>query len=127
RRFRPGSDSVQAPPQKQAQERRDHAHADRETGQTLSEYLRVPGLIIQLMVPVILLVGVHLFVRGHELPGGGFAAGLTASAALILLYMAGGVRWVESRVRVAPVRWIAVGLSVALATGVGSWVFGYPF
>ena len=126
RRFRPGQDSVQSPPQKRAQDLIDRRD-DRERGQTLTEYMRVPGLIIQLMVPVVLLFAVHLFVRGHELPGGGFAAGLTASVALILLYMAGGVRWVETRVRVAPVQWIATGLLLALATGLGSWVFGYPF
>ncbi len=127
RRFRPGEDSVASPPQKLAQEATDRQRDDREGGQTLTEYMRVPGLIIQLMVPVILVFAVHLFVRGHELPGGGFAAGLTASVALILLYMAGGVRWVEQRVRVAPVQWIATGLLTALATGLGSWVFGYPF
>ncbi len=127
RRFRPARDSVKSPPQKQAQEMLDHRHEDRERGQTLTEYLRVPGLIIQLMVPVILLFAIHLFVRGHDLPGGGFAAGLTASVALILLYMAGGVRWVEARVRVAPVRWITTGLVLALTTGLGAWVFGFPF
>ncbi|MBX3478506.1 MAG: monovalent cation/H+ antiporter subunit A [Brevundimonas sp.] len=127
RRFRPAQDSVDAPPQKLAQEAIDQRRDDRKKGQTLAEYLRVPGLIIQLMVPVILLFSVHLFVRGHDLPGGGFAAGLTASVALILLYMGGGVRWVEQRVRVAPVQWIATGLLLALATGLGSWAFGYPF
>jgi multicomponent K+:H+ antiporter subunit A len=79
------------------------------------------------MVPVILLFALHLFLRGHDLPGGGFSAGLTASVALILLYMAGGVRWVEARVRVLPVRWIAFGLLIALATGAGSFIFGHPF
>jgi multicomponent K+:H+ antiporter subunit A len=89
--------------------------------------MRVPGLIIQLMAPIILLFAVHLFLRGHDLPGGGFSAGLTTSAALILLYMAGGVRWVEARFRVAPVRWIAAGLLTALGTGLGAWLFGRPF
>ncbi len=127
RRFRPDEESVQPPAQKLAQEAIDLRRDDRERGQTLTEYLRVPGLIIQLMVPVILLFSVHLFVRGHDLPGGGFAAGLTASVGLILLYMAGGVRWVEQRVRVAPVQWIAAGLLIALATGAGSWAVGHPF
>src|SRR5690606_34344925 len=54
-------------------------------------------------------------------------AGLTTSVALILLYMAGGVRWVETRLRVAPVQWIAIGLLTALATGLGARVFGRPF
>jgi multicomponent K+:H+ antiporter subunit A len=127
RRFRPGQDSVAPPPQKRAQEALDERRQERERGQTLAEFMRIPGLILQLMVPTILLFAAHLFLRGHDLPGGGFAAGLTASVALILLYMAGGVRWVEARIRVAPVRWIAVGLLIALATGAAPWLFGYPF
>ena len=39
----------------------------------------------------------------------------------------GGVRWVEARFRVAPVRWIAAGLLTALGTGLGAWLFGRPF
>lgn len=127
RRFRPSQESVAPPPQKRAQDAHDERHQERERGQTLAEYMRVPGLIIQLMVPIILLFAIHLFLRGHDMPGGGFAAGLTASVALILLYIAGGVRWVEARIRVAPVRWISLGLLTALATGAGSWLFGYPF
>ncbi len=127
RRFRPGEDSVRPPPQKMAQEAIDERRSDRSTGHTLAEYLMVPGVIIQLIVPIILLFAIHLFLRGHDLPGGGFAAGITASVALVLLYMAGGVRWVEARIRVEPVRWIASGLLIALLTGLGSWVFGYPF
>lgn len=127
RRFRPSGESIGAPVQQQQQAAQDEEGADREGGQTLAEYLYVPGLIIRLMFPIILLFAIHLFLRGHDLPGGGFSAGLTASAALILLYVAGGVRWVEARFRVAPVRWISLGLLVALATGAGSFVFGYPF
>ncbi len=127
RRFRPSSESVPAPTQRLGQEEAQSLDSEGARAHAFMEYLRVPGLIIQLMVPVILLFALHLILRGHDLPGGGFSAGLTASVALILLYMAGGVRWAEARVRVSPVRWIAAGLLVALATGLGSWVFGYPF
>jgi multicomponent K+:H+ antiporter subunit A len=127
RRFRPGEESLRPPAQQRAQNAWDDQELDRGRGQTLAEYMRVPGLIIQLMAPIILLFAVHLFLRGHDQPGGGFSAGLTTSAALILLYMAGGVRWVEARFRVAPVRWIAAGLLTALGTGLGAWLFGRPF
>jgi len=127
RRFRPSQESLTPLGQRRAQDALDEEREERGRGHTLAEYLRVPGLIIQLMVPVILLFAVHMFLRGHDLPGGGFSAGVTASVALILLYMSGGVRWVEARLRVAPVRWIALGLLTALATGLGSWIFGYPF
>ncbi len=126
RRFRPAFESINAP-----QRQRQQAALDptRPGGgiDSLTDYLMIPGLIIQLMVPVILLFGVHLFLRGHDLPGGGFAAGITASVALILLYMARGARWVEARLRVLPVRWIGTGLLLAVGTGSGSLLFGHPF
>jgi len=45
----------------------------------------------------------------------------------LLQYLAGGTRWVEDRLRILPVRWIAFGLLVSTLTGLGSWLFGYPF
>jgi len=127
RRFRPSVESVGAPAQQRYQNAIDARAPDRNAGHTLASYLMIPGLIIQLMFPVILLFGLHLFLRGHDLPGGGFAAGITISVGLILLYMAGGARWVEARLRVAPVRWIGLGLLTAAGVGTGSLLFGYPF
>lgn len=127
RRFRPSPESIATPVQREGQQAAEAMNVEGARAHAFMEYLRVPGLIIQLMVPVILLFAAHLFLRGHDLPGGGFSAGLTASVALILLYMAGGVRWVEARVRVLPLRWIASGLLLALVTGAGSLVLGYPF
>ncbi|MBM6584473.1 hypothetical protein ILT44_30240, partial [Microvirga sp. BT689] len=60
-------------------------------------------------------------------PGGGFAAGVTMSIALILQYMAGGTRWIEARLRIRPVSWIGLGLLCAVLTGAGAWLFGHPF
>jgi multicomponent K+:H+ antiporter subunit A len=126
RRFRPALESIDAPAQQRLQAAWDVANGD-DAHPALADFLRIPGLIIQLMAPVIALFGVHLFLRGHDLPGGGFAAGITVSVALILLYMARGARWVETRLRVAPVRWIGAGLLLAVATGLGSMLLGYPF
>jgi multicomponent K+:H+ antiporter subunit A len=126
RRFRPAIESVDAP----AQQRLQAAFEASDNGATTSvvaDYLRIPGLIVQLMAPVIVLFGLHLFLRGHDLPGGGFAAGITVSVALVLRYMARGARWVEVRLRVAPLRWIGAGLLLAVSTGLGSIAFGYPF
>src|SRR3546814_4034330 len=49
------------------------------------------------------------------------------SVAFILQYMAGGTRWVEARLTVLPVRWIALGLLLAAFTGIAAWLYGYPF
>lgn len=68
-----------------------------------------------------------LFFAGHNAPGGGFVGGLVLAAALVLRYVAGGVDEVH---RVAP--WppevvLGLGLVVAVATGVGGWVWGAEF
>ncbi|AWM85445.1 monovalent cation/H+ antiporter subunit A [Microvirga sp. 17 mud 1-3] len=127
RRFRPAPESAAAPEQQQIQDAHDWARPDRTVGDTLADYLTIPGLIMQWLFPVIGVVAVYLFLRGHDLPGGGFAAGVTMSIALILQYMAGGTRWVEARLKVRPIVWMGLGLLCAAFTGMGAWLFGYPF
>ena len=72
-------------------------------------------------------IAVFLFLRGHDLPGGGFVAGITMAVAFILQYMAGGTHWVEARLRILPVRWMGFGLLLAAGTGAAAWLFGRPF
>ncbi|EIM03342.1 cation:proton antiporter [Rhodanobacter thiooxydans] len=127
RRFRPAAESINAPAQQRLQTALGASGPGRAADHSLTDYLMIPGLIIQLMAPVIVLFGLHLFLRGHDLPGGGFVAGITVSVALILLYMARGARWVEAHLRVLPVRWIGLGLLLAAGTGLGSLAFGRPF
>ncbi|MGN6655580.1 MAG: monovalent cation/H+ antiporter subunit A [Rhodanobacter sp.] len=127
RRFRPAAESISAPEQQRQQTMLEADEPGRAADHSLTDYLMIPGLIIQLMAPVILLFGMHLFLRGHDLPGGGFVAGITVAVALILLYMARGARWVESHLRVLPLRWIGAGLLLAVCTGLGSLLFGRPF
>jgi multicomponent K+:H+ antiporter subunit A len=80
-----------------------------------------------LLLPLALLVSAFIFLRGHNLPGGGFIAGLITAVALIMQYLANGVAWTQTRLpgNMHPV--IAVGLLLATVTGLASWVFGYPF
>ncbi|WP_262297851.1 monovalent cation/H+ antiporter subunit A [Microvirga sesbaniae] len=127
RRFRPAPESLDAPEQQQVQDAYDRARPDRAVGDTLADYLTIPGIIMQWLFPVIIMVAIYLFLRGHDMPGGGFAAGVTMSIAIILQYMAGGTRWVEARLRILPVSWIGLGLLCAALTGVGAWAFGHPF
>ena len=35
--------------------------------------------------------------------------------------------WTEARLRIRPISWIGLGLLCAALTGVGAWLFGYPF
>jgi len=127
RRFRPAPESVDSPEQQLIQNAYDEADPDRKLGDTVSDYLFVPAVIMQWAFPVIIVLAVYLFLRGHDLPGGGFAAGIAMAAAFILQYMAAGTKLVEDRLRILPVSWIGLGLLTAVSTGIGSWLFGYPF
>ncbi len=127
RRFRPAPESVAAPEQQRSQNAYDVRRQDRELGDTVATYMLVPRVIMHWMFPVMTMVAIYLFLRGHDRPGGGFAAGVTMAIAFIVQYMAGGTRWVESRLRVLPLRWIGLGLLIAVATGAGALVYGYPF
>ena len=129
RRFRPALEMLDLPPQQRA------LPADLDTdlinprlaADTAVGYLRVPAVLVRLLLPFATLVAAYLFLRGHNLPGGGFVAGLVFSIAIVLQYTISGTQWVEANFTLYPRRWMAVGMLTALATGLGSWLLGYPF
>lgn len=84
-------------------------------------------MVAHMALPIALLVSAYIFLRGHNMPGGGFIAGLVTAVALTLQYMAGGLVWAQARMRTHFRSLIGAGLLIALLTGVASWVFGYPF
>ena len=127
RRFRPAPESIPVPEQQRTQNVFDDGHADRQRGDTINDAMATPALIIGLLFPVIGVAAVFLLLRGHDLPGGGFVAGITMSVAFILQYMAHGTIWVEERLRVLPVRWMGFGLLLAAGTGAAAWAFDRPF
>jgi multicomponent K+:H+ antiporter subunit A len=127
RRFRPAPESIPIPEQQRIQNAYDDADPDRRAGHTMADVIATPALIMRLLFPVIGVVAVFLFLRGHDLPGGGFVGGLTMSVAFILQYMAGGTNWVEARLRILPLRWMGFGLLVAAGTGAAAWLFARPF
>jgi len=81
----------------------------------------------RLLLPLALLVAIFILLRGHNLPGGGFIAGLVTSAALIVQYLANGVEWTRSKLPANTHPLIGSGLLIAASTGIASWYFGYPF
>lgn len=81
----------------------------------------------RLLLPLALLISVFIFLRGHNLPGGGFIAGLVTAIALILQYVANGVQWTRSRLALNYHQLAGSGVFVAGCTGLASWLFGYPF
>lgn len=127
RRFRPAPESIAIPEQQRVQNAYDDARPERQLGDTVAEYLLVPAVLMRLLFPMMLVMALYLFLRGHNLPGGGFVAGLTMAVAFIVQYMANGTRWVETRLRLHPVRWIGIGLWFAVLTGLGAWLLAHPF
>ncbi len=83
--------------------------------------------ITQWSFPVIFLFSLYLLLAGHNNPGGGFIAGLMTAAALVLQYIVFGMREVQ---RVTPSSYlglVALGLTLALGTGLGSLFLGWGF
>ncbi|PZO63467.1 MAG: monovalent cation/H+ antiporter subunit A [Paracoccus denitrificans] len=81
----------------------------------------------RVLTPLALLVGLYIFLRGHNAPGGGFIAGLVVSIALVMHYMASGPRWTQTRVPFSYQTLIALGVLIAGITGAGAWFAGLPF
>jgi multicomponent K+:H+ antiporter subunit A len=125
RRFRPAPESAGIPPQ----QRFLHDPASHQTPaeQANSGYLLVPGIYLRLLLPFMGVIAVYFFMRGHNLPGGGFVAGLVFAVAILVQYMLAGTVWVEKHLNLRPHRWLGFGLLLACATGLGAWVFGHPF
>lgn len=91
---------------------------------------RHPLILVEIsraLLPLALLVAVYLFLRGHNLPGGGFVAGLVTGVAFVLQYMASGIGWSQQRLNLNYHPLMATGLLVAVLTGLGSLLLGYPF
>lgn len=79
------------------------------------------------LLPMALLVSAYIFLRGHNLPGGGFIAGLITAAALSIQYVAHGIRWAQVRMLTQFRPLIGAGLLIAGVTGLGSLLFDKPF
>jgi len=119
RRFRPAPDSLELP----EQQRDADAAAGPKAG-----WMVVPFLLSRLIFPFILIVAAFLLLRGHDLPGGGFSAGMVVAIGVLLQYIIGGAEWTEDRLRfLRPVAWIGTGLLLATGTGLAAMFFGKPF
>jgi multicomponent K+:H+ antiporter subunit A len=91
---------------------------------------RFPAMLTTItrpMMALILVVAFYIFMRGHNLPGGGFIAGLVASVAFIIQYLASGKVWTNNRLTVDFARMGALGVIIAVGTGMAAWLFERPF
>ena len=83
------------------------------------------------VLPLAIVVSLYIFLRGHNLSGGGFIAGLITATALIIQYLALGQDETERLLKANSGRlyeqWIGIGLCIAGLTGMAAWAWGRPF
>lgn len=76
---------------------------------------------------VVNVFAIYLLLRGHNLPGGGFIAGLATAVSMIMLSLAIGLEEIHQVLRFEPVRLAAAGLCLAALTGTIPLVVGRPY
>jgi multicomponent K+:H+ antiporter subunit A len=81
----------------------------------------------RIILPLTLAVGIYLFLRGHNQPGGGFIAALVVAIAFLLQYLAAGFDWSDARKPFGEHKLIGWGVLTAMATGLAAMVLGSPF
>lgn len=83
------------------------------------------------ILPIALVFSIYILLRGHNLPGGGFIAGLITAIALIVQYIAIGQDRTEQLLNAQNgrlyERWIGSGLSIAGLTGLAALLWNRPF
>jgi multicomponent Na+:H+ antiporter subunit B len=81
----------------------------------------------RILMPLLLLFGIFLLLRGHNAPGGGFAGGLVVAAAYCLDSFAFGTAAARRALIVDPFRLIGIGLLLALGSGLLPILSGQDF
>ncbi len=97
---------------------------------------------VRVVVPIILVTAFALLLQGHNLPGGGFIAGVLTATAFALTYIIYGLDYIRSDLLERPVTTedtverlfgqdlgviTGVGLFVAAGSGIAAMALGYPF
>lgn len=90
----------------------------------MSDSSPIIRVIARYAVPLSLLVAVRIFFQGHDLPGGGFIAGVLLAAAGAMYMLAFGL---ERAARVAWWRVAVAGLLVSVTTGAVPFARGLAY
>jgi len=83
--------------------------------------------VTKVVVVIIFTFAINLFISGHHYPGGGFIGGLAFSSAVILLFLTFDIESVRKNILVDFKIVAAVGVLIAVLTGVGGMVLDAPF
>lgn len=83
--------------------------------------------VTKVAIVIIFTFAINLFISGHHFPGGGFIGGLTFASGLILLFLTFGIENVRKNIPLDFKVVAAVGVLIAVFTGVGAIAFDAPF
>ncbi len=112
--------------------RRGHSASVLDQGGWLAEVSEVHGsrrsflfeVVARLTFHTVMILSLYLLFAGHNLPGGGFVAGLVAGLALTVRYLAGGRNELRAALPLMPGILLGSGLFLAVGTGVSSMFVG---
>jgi multicomponent Na+:H+ antiporter subunit A len=95
-------------------------------GRTLAPERRsiIFEVVTRLMFHSMIIFSLYLLLAGHNLPGGGFAGGLTAGLALTIRYLAGGRFELREATPISAGTLLGIGLATAAASGVVPLLLG---
>ena len=95
-------------------------------GRTLAPERRsiIFEVVTRLIFHSMIVFSIYLLLAGHNLPGGGFAGGLTAGLALTIRYLAGGRFELHEATPVGAGTLLGIGLATAAATGMTPLLLG---
>jgi multisubunit Na+/H+ antiporter MnhB subunit len=81
---------------------------------------------MRLLLPLTLLFGAFMALKGHNAPGGGFIGGLIIAVAVAMYRMAYGAPAMHLVVPVHPRVLVLTGLALAIVTALAPLLFGEP-
>lgn len=81
-------------------------------------------VVVRVLFHTIMLVSLYLLFAGHNLPGGGFAAGLVAGMGLVMRYIAGGRYELGAAAPADAGRLLGVGMIIAVGCAIVPLLFG---
>ncbi len=83
--------------------------------------------VVGLIFLLVNIISFYLLLRGHNLPGGGFIAGLATGMSFILLGLVRGWAELQRELPLPPLRTAAFGVFMAAASGLFPLFVGDPF
>lgn len=81
----------------------------------------------KLMLPICIAISIVLLYRGHNEPGGGFIGGLLCATGFVLYSLTFGTSAALAKLKLDPIKWIAIGIAISVSSGFIATVLGQPY